>query len=1535
MSNQDEYESDDNLDIAIIGMAGRFPGAKNVDQFWDNLKDGLESITFFTDEELMESGVLPAQLQDPKFVRAGALLKDIDFFDASFFGLSPREAEILDPQQRLLLEGAWEALENAGYDPERYKGLIGVYAGVGLNTYMLNLLRDPKSLESTDSLQVALANDKDYLATRISYKLNLKGPSVSVQTACSTSLVAIHIACQSLLNYDSDIAIAGGVSVRVPHRGGYLYQEGSILSSDGHCRAFDEKSNGTIFGNGMGVVVLKRLKDALEDGDCIHAVIKGSAINNDGSLKVGFTAPSVEGQAKVIEDALQVAGISKESISYIETHGTGTTLGDPIEIDALNEVYGHQIKVPGSIKIGSVKTNIGHLDTAAGVSSLIKTVMALKNKQIPATLNFENPNRQINFDSTPFVVNDRLSEWESQKGIRRAGVSSFGMGGTNSHVILEEAPEFISESSKRPYQLLMLSAKTEEALEDMTYNMSSYLKENPNLNLADVAFTTQVGRRLFDHRRLVIGHDCVHAAHMLENLDTGHVMTGYQEKKARPVAFMFTGQGAQYVNMAKELYENETEFRVQVDFCSKYLKKHLDFDLREILYPAAGQEEEATRQLMETEVTQPALFVIEYALAKLWQEWGVTPEAMIGHSVGEYVAACLAGVFSLEDGLHLVAARGKLMQSLEKGEMLAIGLPEAQVVALLEDTGLDIAAINGPSLCVVSGPVDKVKAFGVCLTANGQEYTHLHTSHAFHSSMMEPILEEFTKHVRNIKLHKPTLPYISNLTGTWITAEQAISPEYYASHLRSAVRFSQGVQTLQQAKDYVVLEVGPGDTLTKIAKQSTDHTSLVISSLRPPTAKVSDYEYLLKAVGFLWVAGIEFNWKNFYVHEKRFRVPLPTYPFQRKSYWIEVNQYDEYVKVEKGKKANIKDWFYLPVWKRSLPLKNTGDVELKQFLLFGTGDGVSYMLAERLKSVGHKVVTVTEGEQFVRIDEHHYVINPEVKDQYFQLIKDLSNREEFPHSVLHLWSLTDKQEERTSGFDVDQNRYFNTLLYLAQAIGDVSITEKIQISVLTNGLFDITGAEQHLNPEKALLMGPAKVIHQEYRNLSCRVLDVDFPVDMNAAHTKNLIDKIVDECTLQTKELLVAYRGTHRWLQTFEPKQLDGTEGQLPVREGGTYLITGGLGGLGLLFANYLAVKAQARLVLVGRNGLPKRETWADLLSRPDTEARLAEKIQAVQKLEQLGSEVLVIAADVTDHVSMQGMIDQVQLRFGKLNGVLHAAGVPGGGLLQLKTPITAGRVMAPKVKGTLVLSDVLDLKDLDFFVLFSTTLSTTGGLGQVDYTAANAFIDAFAHKSHASGLPVMAIDWDAWKSDTWQEASFEAQPELQAQVKELRAKYAISDEEGVQAMDIALRTLLPQIVVSTKEFSTTIFKHAFYTEIALDNESSTRRTYSRQLNERSYVAPSNEVEEIVAKIWQEILGIEKVGVKDHFIDLGGHSLLAAQMISRLREYFQIDLPMQELFDRPTVEEMSELIFELVLGQVEDLSEEEIQTVLQSEGSEL
>lgn len=882
---EDRSVSDDhNLDIAIVGMAVRLPGANDVEQFWMNLCSGVESIARLSDEDLLAAGVCPALLTNPDYVKCRSDIGDPGLFDASFFGYSPREAQYMDPQQRIFLETAWQALEHAGYDADRYGGAIGVYGGASMNAYLLTSGL-PLDLFA-ERLAIAIGNEKDYLTSRVSYKMNLTGPSINVQTACSTSLVAVHMACQGLLNAECDMALAGGVSVRLPHTEGYLYQDGDIQSPDGHCRAFDAKAHGTVFGSGAGIVVLKPLADALDDGDSIYAVIKGSAINNDGSAKATYTSPSVDRQTDVVLQALANADVEADTITYVEAHGTGTILGDPIEVAALTNAYRVHTDRKGYCAIGSVKTNFGHLDAAAGVAGLVKTILALKHGAIPPTLHFEKANPQIDFASSPFYVNSELSPWERSARPRRAAVNSLGVGGTNVHVILEEPPvvEAARESGRR--QLLVLSAKTETALDAATANLSLHLERNADLNLSDVAYTLQVGRKVFEHRRTIVCRDREEALRSLRSLDPGSVRTVFQEAAKRDVAFLFSGQGSQYPNMGRELYATESVFREAIDRCAAILEPHLHRDLRELLYPAREGFEDAEHLLMQTALTQPALFVIEYALAKLWMAWGIVPSAMVGHSIGEYVAACLAGVFSLDEALALVADRGRLMQTLPEGAMLAISLAEDKIGPLLGPE-LALAVVNGPCQCVVSGEIDAVDALDQRLATDHIECRRLHTSHAFHSPMMQPIVETFTQRVAQVKLEPPQIPFVSNVTGTWITPAQATSPAYWAAHLRQTVRFSDCLGTLMQEADRVLLEVGPGRTLCTLAKRHPGKTAgqIVLSSIRHPSERASDEAFILNTAGQLWLAGVRVDWPALHEGPRR-RIPLPSYPFERKHYWI-------------------------------------------------------------------------------------------------------------------------------------------------------------------------------------------------------------------------------------------------------------------------------------------------------------------------------------------------------------------------------------------------------------------------------------------------------------------------------------------------------------------------------------------------------------------------------------------------------------------------------------------------------------------------
>ena len=886
--------------IAIIGMAGRFPGAASVEELWANLIAGKESISFFSDQELVESGLDPAEVRRRgHYVAARGVLEDADCFDAAFFGIHPKEAEVMDPQQRVFLETCWAALECAGYPPGHMRGAVGVFGGATYNTYHRHaLVRRPDLIELVGSDLVMFSNEKDYLTTRVAYKLGLKGPALNISTACSTSLVAVCQAHQSLLTYQCDVALAGGVSVTVPQKRGYFHDEGNIGSADGHTRSFDAQASGTAFGNGVAVVVLKRLEDAVKDGDRIYAVIKGAALNNDGSQRVSFGAPGVEGQSEVIAMAHALAGVDPETITCVEAHGTATPLGDPIEVAALTKAFRLGTEAKQYCALGSIKSNLGHMDVAAGVTGLIKMALSLHHGVIPASLHFTKPNPKLDLENSPFYVNATLQNWKTNPGVpKRAGVSSFGTGGTNAHVVLEEAPELVPSGPSRPYQLLPISAKTPEALDRATSNLSAYLKsliqdctngEGPR-RLADAAFTLQTGRSEFVHRRIVACHDAADGVAALEACDPKRVFTYRQQLSEPPIVFMFPGQGAQYPGMGAELYRTEPLFRAEVDHCAEVLQPILMTDLRQVMFPAAGGEKESDALLVQTRFTQPALFVIEYALAKLWMSWGIKPAAMIGHSVGEYVAGCLAGVFSLDDALNLVARRGALVQAQPGGAMLAIRLPEKDVLPLLPK-GVVIAAINSPNLCVASGPHEAVESLEKQLEDKGVKVRHLHTSHAFHSEMMDAVLEPFTALLRKVKLAPPGIPYVSNVSARWITAQEAEAPEYWAGHVRQTVRFADGIAELMKDPRQVLLEVGPGHTLCTLARQhpAKQAEQGVFASL--PSAGDQELRGLTETLGRLWMIGVAVDWQGYYANEQRRRTVLPTYPFERKRYWPDVIQ---------------------------------------------------------------------------------------------------------------------------------------------------------------------------------------------------------------------------------------------------------------------------------------------------------------------------------------------------------------------------------------------------------------------------------------------------------------------------------------------------------------------------------------------------------------------------------------------------------------------------------------------------------------------
>jgi acyl transferase domain-containing protein/thioesterase domain-containing protein/acyl carrier protein len=1364
-------EARDN-DIAIVGMAARLPDARTPAEYWQNLCDGVESVRFYTEEELLAEGVKRDVLLRPNYVRAGAPLQRMDLFDAEFFGFSPKEAAIMDPQHRQFLETCWEALEDAAHVPDQFDGAIGVFAGCGMGSYFaFNLLTNAELIRSVGLFLLRhTGNDKDFLSTRASYLLDLRGPSVNVQTACSTSLVATHLACQHLLSGECDMALAGGVTIEIPHRRGYHYEEGEVLSPDGHCHAFDHRAAGTVFGSGAGIVVLRRMQDAIDDGDRIYAVIRGTAVNNDGSQKVGYLAPSVDGQAACIADALAVADIDADTITYVECHGTGTAMGDPIEVAALTQAFRESTDKAGFCGLGSVKTNIGHLDTAAGVASLIKASLALQHGQLPPSLNYESPNPRIDFDGSPFYVNSTLQKWKPEVGVRRAGVNSLGVGGTNAFAVLEEAPVRSGTGSLLPWQLIVLSGRTRAALDENTRNLAAHLRAHPELDLGDVAFTLICGRRHFAERRVLVARDTDEAIALLEGADSRRVYTHTASADPHKIAFMFPGGGAQYPRMARDLYDSEPVFRQHLDEGFALLRDVHGIDLAPIIFCEPEQFETALVELERPSLQLPAIFVIERALAMMLIARGLAPTAMVGHSLGENTAACVSGTMRFADCVGLVVLRGQLTDRVAGG-MIAVPLPAEELQPLLDELGLDLAGVNAPDLAVASGDNATLGVLADRLAAMGIEAHRVKVNAAGHSRMLEPVLEEFETYLRSIPLSRPTIPFVSNRTGTWITDEQATDPQYWVSHLRGTVRFADCITTLAAEPGRVLLEVGPGKMLSSMAKMNpaVKPSQAALPVLRHADEVVADDAFLLGLMGRLWATGGEIDVATLFAGETRQRVGLPTYAFQSQRYYIEPGTRSE-VDAQSGdvfvdKIADPSGWFWEPVWRR----RDVEDpiVDTCRYLVLADPVGIADRVAARLRAAGNGVVMLRPGDSYGMVSPDEYRFSPEQgREGYELLLRDLHEAGRLPERVVHLGLLTDVETFRgaSSFFHRNQELGFYSLLFLAQAWGADGAKRPLHLLVGTVGSQRARPGDEAPWPEQSTVLGPAMVIPRELADVTVSCIDVD-PGDVAAwraatgrsltarkgtrARGEQLVDALVTEARARPSCDLVALRGTERYLhdirQARVPEPIE-SAAALPLRHGGVVLLTGGLGGIALTVAERLARRCSARLVLLSRSGLPERDTWDDVVRKLGDDHPLSRKIGAVLHLESLGSEVMVATGDVADVERMRQVLSEVQARFGGLHGIVHAAGVIRDNLLATKQPGEVEDVFSPKVAGTLVLDELTRDLDLDMFVVFSSTSTVTAPVGQVDYVAANAFLNAFANARHGrSRTAYLALDWGIW----------------------------------------------------------------------------------------------------------------------------------------------------------------------------------------------
>ena len=1472
--------------VAIIGMSARFPGSRNIEEYWQHLLSGDLLISELSAEELLAAGVEAEAISSENYVRRGSAIAGAEDFDTELFGFSRREAEVTDPQQRVLLECAWEALEQAGYLGTEM--VAGIFAGVGMNSYLMQLLQNQQVLADVGGYQVMLGNEKDFLATRIAYKLNLKGPAVTVQTACSTSLAAVHLACESILRGECALALAGGVSIAFPQAQGYPFVPGMILSPDGFCRPFDAAARGTVPGRGAGLVVLKRVGAAVADGDTIYAVVRGSAWNNDGAGKIGYTVPSEEGQAAVIRQALAAAGVSASKIGYIEAHGTATELGDPIEFSALRAVFEAgplsteeeplDRVPPGSVLLGSVKSNMGHADVAAGIAGLIKASLAVYSGQIPATLHFNQPNPYLNFGGSAFSINRQKASWQVA-GHRWAGVSSFGIGGTNVHAVLSQAPFVPETPDLNEPQIIPLSARTPEALEAGCGRLRDHLLANPSVNLADVAWTLQVGRRHLAKRRAIVAgrsHELIEqlqASPRRPKQDTLNL--------AREVVFLFPGQGQQFHGMAEQLYRGDRSFRRTIDEGLEVLRSALGNIFAETVVDGIKESSEVSEgtasRLRATRLAQPTLFLTEYALARRWMGLGVEPAALLGHSLGELVAATVAGVFSFEDGLRLAAQRGEMMSRTRPGMMLAVSMDPEGLAKYLH-SNVWLAAENGPAMSVASGLVEAVEELEHRLASERIGFVRLDAENAFHTPLMAEAADAFVQEVALVTRRAPTIPWLSNVTGTWIGTAEAQSPHYWGTQILSPVRF---MRNLSELADHprLLIEMGPGEALTGLARRQISG-SVRCASLGSRNRRHDDHVTFLQAAASVWESGVNLDWKGLSPAAGR-RIPLPTYPFERQRCFIEplrkrgaraesVSSPVALVgpSVLTDKRADLASWFYAPSWQSTPPASITIDRRnggAGCWLVLTDRLGLGEALAEKLRGKGDIVLTAAASDRF-HAELDHFELSPTKPEEYRAMWQAISDRTLRPTGLVNLWSMR--------GMGVSA---YDTLVLTLQAAGRLRHRFQ-QIEIVTDHLQSPTGGPVW-EIERAEVLGLARALAAEYRDTDVRTVDVD----LSPESIEKTAAQLAEEFGSLGDGLSVAYRIGQRWSRQWLPAPLP-PSGKEPFRDGGVYVITGGLGGVGFLLARHLLRRHGARVALIGRTALPldgEQEEWLALDGFEDAVSR---RISRLKELESLPGEVLLLKADVADAPQMGRAVERVREVFGAIHGVVHAAGLATGGMIASQDLAQAAATRMPKVKGTMVLAELLRHEQLDFFLLTSSLSSLVPTLNQAAYAAANAFQDNFAGYCRTSlGLPAIAINLD-----TWGEVGMAAEmvlPEGSSGLKELALRTAMTAEEGVEV----IRRVLAQWTSSQIAVST----------IPLEQLRNRLMPAALQAFAETYPSGGDDLEAMLT-IWRELLGTDDIHAEDNFFELGGHSLMGTMLIPRVRDRFGVVLTLRMLFESPT-----------------------------------
>jgi len=1348
-------------DVAIVGMSLRVPGASTPGEFWNNLAAGVESISTLTDEQMTQAGVSRDAMQRQGYVRRAAMLDHMEWFDAEFFGFSPKDAAIMDPQHRQFLAACWEALEDAAHPAERFDGAIGVFGGCGMGSYLaFNLLSNRQLVDDVGMFLLRhTGNDKDFLVTRASYLFDLQGPAVNVQTACSTSLVATHLAVQSLLSGECDLAMAGGVTIEIPHGRGYQYQPGEILSPDGHCRAFDADAAGTVFGSGVGVVVLRRLSEALADGDHIYAVVRGTAVNNDGARKVGYLAPSVDGQAACIAEALAVAEVAATSVQLVECHGTGTAMGDPIEIAALDQAFGRPADGMAYCQIGSVKTNIGHLDTAAGVASLIKASLALHHRAIPPSLHYLRPNPNSVLNGSAFRVASELSAWPAPVGTpRRAGVNSLGVGGTNAFAVLEQAPTRPASTPSDGVQLLVLSARNRAALDGASERLASHLDAHPDLNLADVAFTLHAGRHEFAERRVVAASSTAEAAQLLRNGDARRVFTHSAGSRKPPIVFLFPGGGTQYPQMAAQLYSTEATFRRHVDEGLRLAQDVHGIDLRPFLFATEGSTiDAAAAALQDASLQLPALLIVEHALAQLLISRGLRPSALAGHSVGECVAACVAGTMSFEDCLGLVVLRGKLMDR-TRGGMLSVRMPAAELRPILDQCGLDLGVINAPDLCVASGVEAGLVALERRLEQLGVEFTRVRINIAAHSRLLDPVLAEFRAHVQTIKLAAPKIAWVSNQTGTWVTTAEATDPEFWVRQLRSTVDFASNVATVAlDYNDAIFIEVGPGATLCSLARlnPAVGARHGTVYTMRQAEEQVDDATVLLTALGRLWALGAEYPDRDGREPgepslTERQRLSLPTYAFQEQRYFIEPRSDDRAQTADAAmlERLPTDQWFWKPDWRPQAVGQPADGV--MTYLVFADLVGIADRIVAQLRAVGHRVAVVRAGDSYRMIRSDEYLLAAEHgRSAYEQLLADLVRNGFVPDRVLNLALLAERPEFRPghSFFHRNQELGFYNIVFFMQAWAAEGLRRPLHLVVATANAQKALASDAVLWPEQATVLGPLLVLPHEFPDVTSVVVDLSLPLAKRRSRPdyQRVVEALASEARASIDDnsgsAVVAWRGDTRLARTYQHSPAAAAK-PFPLRRRGVVLITGGLGGIGLTIARQLHATSGARLVLLTRTSLPAEEQWPELTRTLEADHPLLLRLAGLNELRAAGADVTVVSADVSNIARMREVITDIRATHGGLHGIVHAAGVIDDRPLLDKEQVDIERVLAAKVYGTLVLDELTRDQPLDLFVVFSSTSTVTGSAGQLDYVAANAFLEAFA-QAHPDR--VTAIAWGAW----------------------------------------------------------------------------------------------------------------------------------------------------------------------------------------------